>query len=134
MFIRVIEEITKKKIVLLPVNNYAWSKLGGESAVQMYKNSLILRLCMTERPFVHKAAFFDVINSFMYHDEVIKILPKLLNKKGIINVGGKTQSIFNFAKKYNKNIKKKYLKNNKRIKMPFNSSVNIKKLKSITKI
>ena len=119
---------------LLPVNNYAWSKLGGESAVQMYKNSLILRLCMTERPFVHKAAFFDVINSFMYHDEVIKILPKLLNKKGIINVGGKTQSIFNFAKKYNKNIKKKYLKNNKRIKMPFNSSVNIKKLKRITKI
>ena len=32
---------------LLPWNNYAWSKLGGESAVQMYKNSLILRVCMT---------------------------------------------------------------------------------------
>ena len=27
---------------LLPVNNYAWSKLGGECAVQLYKNSLIL--------------------------------------------------------------------------------------------
>ena len=27
---------------VLPWNNYAWSKLGGESAVQMYKNSLIL--------------------------------------------------------------------------------------------
>ena len=33
---------------LLPWNNYAWSKLGGECAVQMYKNSLILRVCMTE--------------------------------------------------------------------------------------
>ena len=28
---------------ILPVNNYAWSKLGGESAVQMYNNSLIIR-------------------------------------------------------------------------------------------
>ena len=26
---------------VLPWNNYAWSKLGGECAVQMYKNSLI---------------------------------------------------------------------------------------------
>ena len=26
---------------LLPKNNYSWSKLGGESSVQMYKNSLI---------------------------------------------------------------------------------------------
>ena len=33
---------------LLPINNYAWSKLGGEASVQMYKNSLILRVCMTE--------------------------------------------------------------------------------------
>ena len=35
---------------LLPVNNYAWSKLGGEASVQLYKNSLILRACMTEKP------------------------------------------------------------------------------------
>ena len=38
---------------ILPWNNYAWSKLGGECAVQMYKNSLILRVCMTEKPFIH---------------------------------------------------------------------------------
>ena len=29
---------------LLPFNNYGWSKLGGESAVRMYPNSLILRI------------------------------------------------------------------------------------------
>ncbi len=90
---------------LLPYNNYAWSKLGGESAVQMYKNSLIIRLCMTEKPFVHKYAFKDMITNFMFHDEVVKIFPKLINKRGIINVGGKTLSPYNFAKKYNKNIK-----------------------------
>ena len=49
----------KESDALLPNNNYAWSKLGGESAVQMYKNSLILRVCMTEKPFLHKKAFSD---------------------------------------------------------------------------
>ena len=28
---------------LFPVNNYAWSKLGGECSVKLYKNSLIVR-------------------------------------------------------------------------------------------
>ena len=118
---------------LLPVNNYAWSKLGGECAVQLYKNSLILRLCMTEKPFVHKAAFYDVRNSFMYHDEVAKILLKLLNVKGILNVGGKSQSIYNFAKIENPKVKKVFLKKNIKIKMPINSSMNIAKLKKILK-
>ena len=39
----------KESDSLLPKNNYSWSKLGGESAVHMYKNSLILRVCMTEQ-------------------------------------------------------------------------------------
>ena len=84
---------------LLPFNNYAWSKLGGEAAVQMYKNSLILRLSMTEKPFVHKKAFTNVKTNFIYHDEVANLLLKLLKNKGIVNVGGKIQSIYNLAKK-----------------------------------
>ena len=99
-----------EKDPLLPVNNYAWSKLGGEASVQLYKNSLILRVCMTEKPFVHDKAFANVKTSFMYHDDVSKILFRLLNKKGIINLGGKSQFIFDFAKKDKKNIKKIYLK------------------------
>jgi dTDP-4-dehydrorhamnose reductase len=78
---------------VLPVNNYAWSKLGGEASVQLYQNSLILRLSMTEKPFVHKKAFVNVINNFLYHDEVAKILFKLIKKKGVINVGGKLKKI-----------------------------------------
>ena len=46
----------KENSNLKPINNYAWSKLGGECAVMMYSNSLILRVSMTERPFVHKFA------------------------------------------------------------------------------
>ena len=119
---------------LLPINNYAWSKLGGECAVQMYKNSLILRVCMTERPFIHKEAFCNVKSSFIYHDEVAKILLKLINVKGILNIGGPTKSVYNFAKIDNTNVKKIFLKNNKKIKMPFNTSINIKKLKKILKV
>ncbi|MFL2853920.1 MAG: sugar nucleotide-binding protein [Candidatus Pelagibacter sp.] len=40
-----------------PINKYAVSKLGGECAVTMYDNSLILRIMMCEKPFIHKSAF-----------------------------------------------------------------------------
>ena len=90
----------KENDPLLPKNNYSWSKLGGESSVHMYPNSLILRVCMTEKPFVHKKAFSDFITNFIFHEDIAKYLFKLIKKRGIINVGGKIQSVFNFAKKY----------------------------------
>ena len=39
---------------IFPVNNYAWSKLGGEASVHLYNNSLILRVSMTEKPLYTK--------------------------------------------------------------------------------
>ena len=66
---------------LLPINNYSWSKLGGECAVQMYKNSLVLRVCMTEKPFVHNKAFGDFKTNFIFHEEIAKLLFKLIKKK-----------------------------------------------------
>ena len=113
---------------LLPVNNYAWSKLGGEASVQLYKNSLILRVCMTERPFVHKKAFANVKTSFLYHKDVAEILFKVLNKKGILNIGGKTKYIYDFAKKDNPTVKKIFLKKHLDSGMPKNSSMNLSKL------
>ena len=114
---------------LLPFNNYGWAKLGAESAVQMYKNSLILRICMTEKPFVHKSAFADVLNNFIYHEEVVPIFLKLINKKGIINIGGPSQTIYNFAKKEKKDVKKIYAKKVRNLNFPLNPSINLKKLK-----
>jgi len=118
---------------LLPWNNYGWSKLGGECAVQMYKNSLILRVCMTEKPFIHKKAYANVKLNFIFHDELTKILIKLLDKKGIINVGGPAKTAYNFAKKYNSNIKKIYLKKTSKNNFPFNPFMNLSKLKKIIK-
>ena len=118
---------------LLPINNYAWSKLGGEASVQMYKNSLILRVCMTEKPFVHKSAFANVKSNFIFHEDVAKILFKLINKKGIVNIGGKTQTIYNFEKKNNSEVKKVYLENKSKNQFPKNPSININKLKKLIK-
>ena len=116
---------------VLPWNNYAWSKLGGECAVQMYKNSLILRVCMTEKPFVHKKAFANVKLNFIYHEELANIFIKLINKKGIINLGGPTKTVYNFAKKYNKNVKKFFIKKNSLNKFPLNPFMNLRKLNKI---
>ena len=121
----------KEQDPLLPSNNYAWSKLAGESAVKLYKNSLILRISMTEKPFVHKSAFKDFITNFIFHDEVAKFLPKLFKYKGIINVGGPSQSAYEFAKKYNPNIKGVLKKKMKIKENKLNFSMNIKKLKRI---
>ena len=123
----------KESDSLLPVNNYAWSKLGGESSVQLYKNSLILRLSMMEKPFVHKQAFANVKSSFLYHDEVAKILFKILNKKGVLNIGGVSRSVYEFAKKSNSVVKKIYLTKKINAEIPKNSSLNISKLKNILK-
>ena len=117
---------------LLPINNYAWSKLGGESSVIMYKNSLILRASITEKPFVHKVAFVDFKTNFIFHEDLVPKIIKVLNHKGILNVGGKSQSVYKFVKKYNKNIKKIYAKKLLGSKAPKNMSMNIKKFKKLT--
>ncbi len=110
-----------------PINNYAISKFGGECSVQLYKNSLILRICMTEKPFVHNKAFSDVKTNFMFHEDFAENLLKLINNKGIINVGGKSQSVFSFAKNYNNKVQKISAKNKFGKNYPLKQSMNIKR-------
>ena len=117
----------KESDPILPWNNYAWSKLGGECAVNMYKNSLIIRACMTEKPFIHKKAFSNVKLNFAFHEDIAKILFKVVNKKGILNIGGKTQTVYNFAKKFDSKIKK--IRSTGQF--PLNPYMNLSKLKKI---
>ena len=119
----------KETDAILPINNYAWSKLGGECAVTLYKNSLILRIIMCEKPFIHEYAFHDIKTNFIFHEEIVKIIPKILNKTGILNVGGKIQTVYSFAKKNNKNVNKK---SGKKL-FPKNISMNVLKLNKIMK-
>ena len=84
---------------------------------------------MTEKPFVHNYAFTNVKCNFIFHDEFIKILLKIINLKGVINVGGKSQSIYSFAKKFKKNVKKK----KSRGELPSKIYMNLKKMNNILK-
>ncbi len=120
----------KEEDALKPWNNYSWSKLGGECAVQMYKNSLIIRLCMTEKPFLHSKAYANVKSNFIYQEDVANIITKILDKKGIINVGGPSQTIYKFAKKNKKKVKKIFSKGE----FPKRTDMNLKKLRKIIKL
>ncbi len=121
----------KETDYLMPINNYGWSKLGGECAVHMLKDALILRLSITNYPFDYKKAINNVYSSLIYNKDFAKILPLLLNEKGVLNIGGKRQTIYNFAKKDNPKIKK--IKLPKNSSYPLDSSINLNKFKKILK-
>ena len=91
----------------------------------MYHNSLILRLCITDYPFVHKNAITNGYSSFIYNKSVAKIIPHILEEKGVINIGGKKREIYKFARKFgNKKIKK--IPRSKIKNFPKDSSIKIK--------
>ena len=88
---------------------------------------------MTEKPFIHKKAFNDVEMNFMYHDELTKNLLKLIDKKGIINVGGPKQIIYKFAKKINPKVKAISAKKMFGKKFPLKQTMNISRYLKIIK-
>ena len=116
---------------LNPVNKYGWSKLGGECAANIIDKSLILRMCMTDQKFPHKKAYSNYITSFMIKTDAAKIILKILDKKGILNIGGKNQSAYKFAKNYNSKIKKSKTSKNIKKLIGTNTSINSGKLKRI---
>ena len=84
---------------------------------------------MTEKPFMHKKAYANVKSNFMFHDQLAKLFLKLLNKRGVYNLGGKSQTIYNFARSTNDNIKKKFSKGE----FPLNQNMNLDKIKKLLK-
>ena len=82
---------------------------------------------MTEKPFIHKKAYANVKVNFMFQEDAAKLVLKIIEKKGIINLGGPSKTIYNFAKKYNKSIKKIYSKGE----FPKKIDMNLSKIKKI---
>jgi dTDP-4-dehydrorhamnose reductase len=80
---------------------------------------------------VHNQAFVDFKTNFMFHIDFAEILLKLINQKGIINVGGPSQSVYSFAKKINPKVKKISLKKILGKNTPINVSMNLERLKKI---
>lgn len=90
---------------MLPWNTYAWSKLGGEAAVQMYPNALVVRGswystlnytvaasdAFTSKIPVHKAAFYVAALSCS-------------TMTGVVNIGGPRRSIYEVAMEFNQRV------------------------------
>ncbi len=85
---------------LLPVNKYAWSKLGGECAAHLYENSLIIRTSFGSNPFPYPSAFVDQWTSREKVSVVAKKIAELIKKgaTGIFHVGGERKTVYEFAK------------------------------------
>ena len=83
-----------------PSNNYGWSKLGGECVAKLIPNSLILRCGLCDIPFRHKVAFDNVYRSSITHIDVAKIILKVKDETGIINIGGRLQSVYEFVSEH----------------------------------
>lgn len=83
-----------------PVNKYAWSKLGGECAARMYNKSLIIRTTFGPNMFPYERAFVDQWTSREGVSVVAGKISKLIDADitGIIHVGGKRKTIFEYAK------------------------------------
>ena len=63
--------------------------------------------------------------NFLFHEELAKILIKIIDRKGIINVGGPAKTVYNFAKRYNPKVKKLYIKKNSLYNFPQNTFMNL---------
>ena len=84
---------------------------------------------MTEKPFLHKKAYVNVKSNFIFQEDAAQLILKIIKQKGIINLGGPSQTVYNFAKKYNKKIKKIY----SRGEFPKRTDMNLNKLNKLLK-
>lgn len=85
---------------VFPVNKYAWSKLGGECAVRMYDNSIIIRTTFGPNVFPFEKAFVDQWTSRESVSTMAQMIAELFDSdfKGTVHVGGKRKSVFEYAK------------------------------------
>lgn len=85
---------------VFPVNKYAWSKLGGECAVRLYDNSIIIRTTFGPNVFPFEKAFVDQWTSRESVSTTARMIAELLDSdfKGTVHVGGKRKSVFEYAK------------------------------------
>ena len=93
---------------LLPFTPYGWSKLGGECAAHILKDSLILRCSFAKRPYRFEKAFVDVYKSYLYVDESAKIILKTIEMglSGVYNICGDTRIVYDFALESNPHVGK----------------------------
>ena len=85
---------------VFPVNKYAWSKLGGECAARLYDKALVIRTTFGPDVFPYEKAFVDQWTSRESVSVIAVMISRLVdtNATGVVHVGGKRKTVFEFAK------------------------------------
>lgn len=88
---------------ILPHNEYAWSKLGGECSVKLVPNHLIIRTSFGSSKFPYESAW---TNQMVSKDYVDIIAPMILEAAksdmvGILNIGTESKSVYEYAQRRN---------------------------------
>ncbi|MFX1502157.1 MAG: SDR family oxidoreductase [Promethearchaeota archaeon] len=94
----------KEEDPVLPVNKYAWSKLGGECAVRLYDKSIIIRTSFGPNEFPFPKAFIDQWTSRESVSRIAKKIVDLLKIDfiGVVHIGGERRTVFEYAKELEK--------------------------------
>lgn len=116
---------------LLPFNDYAWSKLGGECAVRLVPNHLIIRTSFGSSKFPYEVAYNNKWTSKDYVDIIAPMILQAAQSdlQGVVNIGTEKKTIFDYASQRNE-VKGKPLTDNS---SPRDSSLNLDKWKAFQK-
>lgn len=89
----------KEDAPLYPMNKYAWSKLGGECAVRMYDNSVIIRTSFGPNEFPYEKAFTDQWTTREPVSRVAAMILKVVESdyRGVIHIGGDRKTVYEYA-------------------------------------
>lgn len=117
---------------LNPLNKYGLSKLGGECAVRMYDNSLVIRTSFSSRKFPHKKATIDQWTSREPVDVIAKKIKPLIESEvtGIMHVGGKRISVYEYAQSLDAKVEKASIKDFA-IRLPVDTSLDTSKYEKL---
>jgi len=116
---------------LLPFNDYAWSKLGGECAVRLVPNHLIIRTSFGSSEFPYQVAYNNKWTSKDYVDIIAPMILQAAQSdlQGVVNIGTEKKTIFDYASKRN-TVKGNPLTDSS---SPRDSSLNLDKWKAFQK-
>lgn len=124
----------KEEDPVFPVNKYAWSKLGGECAVRLYDNSIIIRTSFGPNVFPYEGAFVDQWTSRENVKTIAKKISHLIDSdfRGTIHLGSERRTVYEYATSLdrNKDIKGLSIKDLS-FKAPEDTSLNVDKYKKL---
>ena len=91
----------KETEAVLPPYAFGWSKLGGECAVLMIPDSLVMRLSFGPVPFPWEKVYEDQYNSKLYVDEIAPLVLSAARSSatGIMNIGGPRTTLEAYARR-----------------------------------